>query len=228
MKSDGLFLLGVFLALGSELTWGPGRVQGDSEISSSICKLPYSVGPCKTFITMYYFNAKANRCKLFIYGGCEGNENRFYTLDECQEICAENPSLHPELSSTQLLSLADSETSSSICQLPYSVGLCKARILRYYFDAETKQCEEFIYGGCGGNENQFHTLEECRNACDSSQISKSICQLPYSVGLCKARLQRYYFSVQTQQCRQFYYGGCGGNENRFSTLAKCRDTCLEK
>ena len=27
-------------------------------------------------------------------------------------------------------------------------------------------CEEFIYGGCGGNENNFETLEECNQQCN--------------------------------------------------------------
>ena len=29
----------------------------------------------------------------------------------------------------------------------------------------TKQCEHFIYGGCGGNGNQFENREACEDQC---------------------------------------------------------------
>ena len=29
----------------------------------------------------------------------------------------------------------------------------------------TNNCESFNFGGCGGNENNFETEEECRNTC---------------------------------------------------------------
>jgi len=37
-------------------------------------------------------------------------------------------------------------------------------IKRYYYDAETKTCKEFLYGGCQGVV-PFETLEGCRKGC---------------------------------------------------------------
>lgn len=37
-------------------------------------------------------------------------------------------------------------------------------IKRYYYDAETKTCKEFFYGGCQGVV-PFETLEACRKGC---------------------------------------------------------------
>ena len=51
------------------------------------------------------------------------------------------------------------------CKLPMVVGPCKALILSWYFDGQTGDCEQFGYGGCGGNENRFSSKEECRDAC---------------------------------------------------------------
>ncbi len=51
------------------------------------------------------------------------------------------------------------------CLQPVEVGPCEAAIPRWYFDAETGRCDDFRYGGCGGNDNNFPTLEECRDAC---------------------------------------------------------------
>ncbi|CAC5359127.1 unnamed protein product [Mytilus coruscus] len=53
----------------------------------------------------------------------------------------------------------------SDCRLPKQKGLCKARIPRFYFDYYSKQCRNFIYGGCGGNENNFKSLNECQDKC---------------------------------------------------------------
>lgn len=39
----------------------------------------------------------------------------------------------------------------SVCNLPKEIGRCKAAMFRTYYNAQTKKCEEFIYGGCGSN-----------------------------------------------------------------------------
>ncbi|CAJ0557749.1 unnamed protein product, partial [Mesorhabditis spiculigera] len=35
----------------------------------------------------------------------------------------------------------------------------------------------------------------------------------------------WYFDAATQRCLQFFYGGCGGNENRFVTHDECQNEC---
>lgn len=42
---------------------------------------------------------------------------------------------------------------------------CRARFTRFYYNTESKECAEFIYGGCGGNGNRFMTKEECEQKC---------------------------------------------------------------
>jgi len=51
----------------------------------------------------------------------------------------------------------------SVCNLPQKMGMCRASQPRWHFNKDTNQCEEFIYGGCGGNENNFLTKEQCDN-----------------------------------------------------------------
>ncbi|KAF8763268.1 thrombin inhibitor hemalin-like [Argiope bruennichi] len=53
----------------------------------------------------------------------------------------------------------------SACDQPKVIGHCLAAFRRYYFNKESGECEEFIYGGCGANDNNFLTKEECEETC---------------------------------------------------------------
>ncbi|CAG2069216.1 unnamed protein product, partial [Timema podura] len=51
------------------------------------------------------------------------------------------------------------------CSEPPETGLCKALFTRYYYDYKNNTCYEFIYGGCGGNCNNYQIESECLNSC---------------------------------------------------------------
>ncbi len=46
--------------------------------------------------------------------------------------------------------------------------MCRGYIERFYFNSMTKSCEKFIYGGCGGNENNFDSREVCIKECSDA------------------------------------------------------------
>jgi hypothetical protein len=52
-----------------------------------------------------------------------------------------------------------------ICELAPDAGPCDGICPRWFFNGETGTCEEFIWGCCGGNANNFETLEACEAAC---------------------------------------------------------------
>ena len=53
-----------------------------------------------------------------------------------------------------------------LCQLPAAPGPCSEEIeWRFYYNTASQHCEKFIYGGCGGNKNNFETLQDCENVC---------------------------------------------------------------
>ncbi|XP_055938654.1 actinia tenebrosa protease inhibitors-like [Argiope bruennichi] len=105
-------------------------------------------GMCRGYFPMWYYDEDARDCKQFIYGGCQGNGNRYVTKEQCLKKCAS-------------IFKADSDR----CSLPAETGLCRGYFPRYYFDKEAGQCKKFVYGGCGGNENNFATEEECESEC---------------------------------------------------------------
>ena len=40
--------------------------------------------------------------------------------------------------------------------------------LAVYYNAAEKSCQEFNYGGCGGNNNRFDTMEQCEDQCHNA------------------------------------------------------------
>ncbi|CAL1266706.1 unnamed protein product [Larinioides sclopetarius] len=115
--------------------------------SNPTCQLEKEVGPCRASLTRYFYNYRTRQCEKFKYGGCRGNKNNFKTIDECQVICGGDPD----------------------CQQPKEVGPCRAIMPRFFFNQESRQCEQFNYGGCRGNKNNFKTKEDCESKCGSGK-----------------------------------------------------------
>ena len=55
----------------------------------------------------------------------------------------------------------------NICQQEVVVGPCRALFQRYFFNSTSLQCEEFGYGGCGANDNNFPSLAACSSVCET-------------------------------------------------------------
>lgn len=49
--------------------------------------------------------------------------------------------------------------------------------------------------------------------------------MPAETGDCADYTAQWYWDTKDSRCRQFYYGGCGGNENRFKTEPDCQSRC---
>ncbi|KAF4023678.1 hypothetical protein G4228_015279 [Cervus hanglu yarkandensis] len=69
---------------------------------------------------------------------------------------------------TQHLILNEKNKADSrpdFCLKPKVVGIGKASMRRYFYNAKTGHCEPFTYGGIRGNKNNFLTLGDCRKTC---------------------------------------------------------------
>ncbi|CAM1332662.1 Uncharacterised protein g10930 [Pycnogonum litorale] len=51
------------------------------------CSSAPEVGPCDAHMPMFYFDPETEQCKDFTYGGCQGNENRYETVEACEATC---------------------------------------------------------------------------------------------------------------------------------------------
>ncbi|XP_049585447.1 collagen alpha-6(VI) chain [Syngnathus scovelli] len=56
-------------------------------------------------------------------------------------------------------------SAADACLLPMEAGDCQRYAMMWFYDSEEHKCDRFWYGGCGGNENRFSTLEACQDAC---------------------------------------------------------------
>uniref|UniRef100_A0A7R9YWK3 BPTI/Kunitz inhibitor domain-containing protein n=1 Tax=Pseudictyota dubia TaxID=2749911 RepID=A0A7R9YWK3_9STRA len=75
--------------------------------------------------------------------------------------------------------------------------------------------------------------KRCRKACSGERSCKrkcmrnpNLCFLPSDTGPCRARKVRYYYNLSENECKEFVYGGCRGNENRFDNVDDCGQKCV--
>jgi hypothetical protein len=65
-----------------------------------------------------------------------------------------------------------------VCHLPFETGPCSAAFQRYGFNPQSGHCEKFLYGGCGGNANNFESLEACEDQCGGSALGNCPQKMP--------------------------------------------------
>ncbi|XP_076315965.1 uncharacterized protein LOC143228624 isoform X1 [Tachypleus tridentatus] len=65
------------------------ELDNEQDWKPDLCFLPLRSGFCTDSRMNYYHNPTSGECKTFIYSGCGGNENNFFTLKECQETCVD-------------------------------------------------------------------------------------------------------------------------------------------
>ncbi|XP_023164041.2 protease inhibitor carrapatin-like [Drosophila hydei] len=62
------------------------------KINKAICYTKPDYGKCQGNRQLWFFNKYKSKCEKFKYSNCGGNQNRFYTKDECDIFCTEKVS----------------------------------------------------------------------------------------------------------------------------------------
>ncbi|KAJ8290828.1 hypothetical protein GJAV_G00018050 [Gymnothorax javanicus] len=161
-------------------------------------------------------------------------------IDQTEEPLAEVPTT--EKSDRELSPGRGDEngfsTHSAQCDLDMDRGtFCDNYVRRWYFNKTISACSPFWYGGCAGNKNRFNTEDECFHACgsyspaalqraeDLVQLSQVVCSQRQDEGSCQNYTLKWYFDKEQNECSRFWFGGCGGNDNRFETQDACEALC---
>lgn len=192
-------------------------------LAKDACHKAAETGNCQNYEARWYFDTKEERCRQFYYGGCGGNENNFASEEACLGRC-ERKQPEPEPQRPPIETELEPFRQEH-CLLQSETGSCRAIQPKYFYDSQTGVCEVFGYGGCGGNQNNFQTIEECENRCGNVQ---DLCALPAVRGRCQENVTRYYYDRRSDECLQFEYSGCRGNKNNFYSEQDCAAQCRRR
>ncbi|XP_037500619.1 papilin isoform X2 [Rhipicephalus sanguineus] len=111
------------------------------------------------------------------------------------------------------------------CMEPPEKGVCRAFMPTWYFDIKLQLCRIFIYGGCGGNDNQFSREKKCQEVCLPGKIPKPVCGLQPVPGKTQAFCRRWHFDANFGTCSLFSNHKCAKNANGFYTCRQCMKRC---
>lgn len=62
-------------------------------------------------------------------------------------------------------SVTDVNNQRDTCLMPKRKGNCRALLQRWRYNSDSKDCEEFNFGGCDGNANNFMSYKQCMTVC---------------------------------------------------------------
>ncbi|KAL3198077.1 hypothetical protein MRX96_044510 [Rhipicephalus microplus] len=117
--------------------------------TTATCMKKPDSGPCRAYILRWYYDHHHRVCKMFVYGGCQGNGNSFATEEKCRATCM------------------PTSTDQGTCSADPKPRPCTARAQLWYFDHEENLCHRFTPGSCGSTANRFPTCRKCMMRCSN-------------------------------------------------------------
>ena len=102
----------------------------------------------------------------------------------------------------------ENEEKPEFCQLPPEKGPCIGQWTRYFYNQTTDDCTVFVYGGCDGNENNFHSLLACRVICQKPKEDPitHLIELPQKEKVCPKCLKLWPKSKRPEISMHSFFG----------------------
>ncbi|XP_065492154.1 kunitz-type protease inhibitor 1 [Caloenas nicobarica] len=94
----------------------------------------------------------------------------------------------------------NSEQTEEHCLTPKKVGWCRGSFPRWFYNPSLQKCEEFIFGGCKPNKNNYLREDECTLACKNVRGAVGGRQRP----VCNGKCQSPFFRCKDGCCIDAY------------------------
>uniref|UniRef100_A0A914VFR5 BPTI/Kunitz inhibitor domain-containing protein n=1 Tax=Plectus sambesii TaxID=2011161 RepID=A0A914VFR5_9BILA len=157
----------------------------------------------------FFYDTRYGVCQPFMYQGCNGNDNRFDTVEKCRTTCANAPSTGVA-GAAGISVAATNKSPNATCPggaAPFMVvkgvpAVCRA----------SRDCSNGY--GCS------------KGACCPNKVAT--CSMKYDAGNFGTggkMTPMYYYNPDYKACMLFTYFGYGGNANNFLTYNDCIDFC---
>ncbi|EPB69115.1 Kunitz/Bovine pancreatic trypsin inhibitor domain protein [Ancylostoma ceylanicum] len=163
---------------------------------------------------------------------CQGNDNNFETLVDCQTFCR-NASPEPRClqgqaykdNSGKFVTCSTNRAASS-CPVNYEChydgsmfGCCPSKAFtcslapnqgktcgpgvsfKFFYNAQTQECESFEYLGCDGNSNTFASRQECESYCGVGGCANGGVPLRESSGAIQTCSEKSGGCPSTHECQ---------------------------
>ncbi|KAI1705793.1 kunitz/Bovine pancreatic trypsin inhibitor domain-containing protein [Ditylenchus destructor] len=190
-----------------------------SNISSNSCTSDDSLRDNSTMVSAsvrWMYSPMGGTCKSIETTECSDEMNKsssmltkyFESQSQCEQTCSR---LKPP-------------RSSECAYLP-DWGECNHLRYVWFYNLSSGGCEQFLWGGCGGNPNRFATFELCQITCEMATDDLCLDKLDRGQW-CKSMSNRYYFDADSNSCKGFHYTGCGQSRNNFRSLKECEQRCI--
>src|SRR5690606_7865400 len=174
----------------------------DADVQAALAQAPITFGFDRRQVDGAAFDVEIDGLVITIGDDCAN--------DDCLPIPPGIRSLRQLLDRVKLpqIALSGSCEQEPLCSEPAEPGPCEAAIVRWFFNADTHRCEQFTYGGCEGNANNFESSSECKLACDNDPCSYGT---PYPGELTECSVvadgQCFETAEQACECACFAHGG---------------------
>uniref|UniRef100_A0A671X806 Amyloid-beta A4 protein n=1 Tax=Sparus aurata TaxID=8175 RepID=A0A671X806_SPAAU len=147
------------------------------------------------------------------------------TLDDSDDEPTTNVAMTTTTTTTTTESVE--EVVRDVCWANAETGPCRAMLPRWYFDRQEGRCAQFIYGGCGGNRNNFESEEYCLSVCSS--VSNKSLLLPVMKPL-KTRERKHLLPTATPSSPDAvdHYLETPADENEHAHFQKAKESLEAK